>query len=1130
MVLLEVMVRHDAVIVFRADFSGISRLLHSGPAGRMMRRAGSTSRGDLMDLEVRAFGPMEIVRGGTATRLGSRRQRVLLATLLLRRGGAMSVSALAEVLWPAKRPANVENSVRIHVHRLRRTLGAATVQLRPPGYALAVSPATVDIYRFEELAQRGRTTLINGDGPAAVELLRQAVALHRGPAFHGLEDVVELAIESRRLDELRLAALEDRISAELAPGGGAELVSELDALVAAHPLRERFRAQLMTALYRAGRKADALAAYRAGRKLLVSELGVEPNGECQALERAILADDPALLDPGRPAPVVVAAAPPPPRQLPADVPAFTGRVRPLGRLDELLDHPATGVVCALEGMAGVGKTALALHWAHRVASRFPDGQLYVNLRGYSPGVPLRPLPVLAQFLRSLGVPDSRVPTDLAEAAAAYRSLLAGRRVLVVLDNAADPEQVRPLLPGGAGCVTLVTSRSRLAGLVAQEGAAGLALDVLPDDEAVALLVRVLGRAPVEAEPAAVAELVRRCAGLPLALRIAAANLATRPGLTVAGYVAQLRGTGELAALTVAGDGQAAVRAAFDLSYRRVPEPAGRMFRLIGLAFGPDLSAEAAAALAGVPVADGREHLAALATAHLVEEHTPGRYLCHDLLRAYAAERVRLEESPADREAARDRLYRYYLDGAVAADRLLYPHQLRPPAAGPGADPSPARFAGADPAGRWLDAEWQNLAAAVHSAAADRRDVAWRLGNALRGYVLPRVSAAEAGPLMERVCAAAETAGQPAALGQALLCLSGIRFQQGRGQQAVDDLARALAAFRADGWAAGEGAVLSNLATVHLHLGQPREALRCYTDARALYRKLGSGAEPPTIAVNLGLVLVDLGRLTEAVAHARRVAAVFADPGQESHGGHSFSILGMVHRLLGEFGPALRWYSRALSRYREIGDTTGEAIALRGLAEIHCDTGELAAALELGQASLRLAREIGHDIEEAETLLVLALVHQSRSDPPAADRDSRQALALARQMSNRRLVAESLLCRALGYRSAGGHRAADTCLRDALRIARAASYRLLEGRVLTAAAANALAAGDLARAVRDGEQALAIHGATGHRPGAADTHAVLGRASRRAGADVAAADHDRQARALYAWMGLRADPAHGFVAV
>lgn len=1085
-----------------------------------------------MDLEVRAFGPMEVVRGGTATRLGSRRQRVLLASLLLRRGGAMSVSALAEVLWPTKRPANVENGVRIHVHRLRRNLGAAAVQLRPPGYALAVSPATVDVWRFEELAQRGRTTLINGDSQAAVELLRQAVALHRGPAFHGLEDVVELAIESRRLDELRVAALEDRISAELARGGGADLVSELDALVAAYPLRERFRAQLMTALYRAGRRADALSAYRAGRRLLVSELGVEPNGECQALERAILADDPALLGPGRTSQVSMDPGPPPPRQLPADIPAFTGRMRPMGRLDELLDHPATGVVCALEGMAGVGKTALALHWAHRVANRFPDGQLYVNLRGYAPGVPLRPLPVLAQFLRSLGVPDSRVPTDLAEAAAAYRSLLAGRRVLVLLDNAADPDQVRPLLPGGAGCVTLVTSRSRLAGLVAQEGATGLALDVLPDDEAIALLARILGRRLVEGEPAAVAELVRRCAGLPLALRIAAANLATRPALTVAGYVAQLRGTGgtgQLAALTVAGDDHAAVRAAFDLSYRRVPEPARRAFRLLGLAFGPDIDAEAAAALAGVPVADGREQLAALATAHLVEEHSPGRYLCHDLLRAYAAERVQLEESPGDRKAAQDRLYRYYLDGALAADRLLFPHQLRPPAAGPDADPPPARFTGADPAGRWLDAEWQNLVAAVHSAAADGRDVAWRLGNALRGYVLPRVSAAEAGPLMERVCAAAEAAGQPAALGQALLCLSGIRFQQGRGQQAVDDLARAQAAFRAEGWAAGEGAVLSNLATVHLHLGQPREALRCYTDARALYRKLGSGAEPPTIAVNLGLVLVDLGRLPEAVTHTRRVAAAFADPGQESHGGHSFSILGMVHRLLGEFGPALRWYSRALSRYREIGDTTGEAIALRGLAEIHCDTGELVTALELGQASLRLAREIGHDIEEAETLLVLALVHQSRSDPPAADRDSRQALALARQMSNRRLVAESLLCRALGYRSAGGHRAADTCLRDALRIARTAPYRLLEGRVLTASAANALAAGDLARAVRDGEQALAIHRETGHRPGEADTHALLGQANRRAGAGAAAADHDRQARVLYAWMGLRADPAHGFVA-
>jgi DNA-binding SARP family transcriptional activator len=1097
------------------------------------------SRGDPMDLEVYAFGSMEVVRGGGATRLGSRRQRLLLALLLVRRGGPMAISALADVLWPTRRPANVENGVRIHIHRLRRALGTTAIQLRSPGYALTVPPARVDIYRFEELALRGRTALINGEDRAAVELLRQAVALHRGPAFHGLEDVVELAIESRRLDELRLAALEDRNAAELAGGGGTELVSELEALVAAYPLRERFRAQLMTALYQAGRKADALAAYRAGRQLLVAELGLEPNPECKALERAILADDPSLLVAGRPAPIAVAAGPPPPRQLPADVSAFTGRVRPLQRLDELLDRPATGVVCALEGMAGVGKTALALRWAHRVASRFPDGQLYVNLRGYAPGVPLRPLPVLAQFLRTLGVPDARVPSDLTEAASAYRSLLAHRRMLVVLDNAADPDQVRPLLPGGAGCVTLVTSRNRLAGLVAQDGATWLALDVLPDDEAIALLVRILGRQLVEREPAAAAELVRRCAGLPLALRIAAANLATRPGLTAAAYVAQLRGSGQLTALTVAGDDHAAVRAAFDLSYRRVPAPARRLFRLLGLAYGPDVSVEAAAALAGTPVPDGREQLAALATAHLVEEHTPGRYLCHDLLRAYAADRVQLEESPADREAAKERLYHYYLDGADAADRLLYPRQLRPPATAvaqsPVGDPTlpgarSARFAGPAPAGRWLDAEWKNLVATVHAAAAEGRDVAWQLGNALRGYILPRVSAAESEPLMRQVCAAAEAAGQQAALGQALLCLSGIRFQQGRGQQVIDDLNRALTAFQAAGWAPGEGAVLSNLATVHLHVGEPVEALRCYTEAQSLYRRPGTGAEPPTIAVNLGLALVDLGRLSAAAANARHVAAIIADTGLESHGGHNLAILGMVHRLLGEFGPGLRWYSRALSRYREIGDPVGEAIALRGLAEIHCDTGQLAVALDLCQASLRLAREIGHDVEETETLLVLAQIRQLLPDPPGADRDSRQALALARRMGNRRMVAESLLCRGLVHRAAGRHRAEKKALQAALQIARSGSYRLIEGRVLTAAADAALAVGDLARAVRDGEQALEIHRETGHRPGAAATHAVLAQARHRAGAAAAAADHRRRAQALYAWMGLRTDPDRGLVPV
>ena len=1088
-----------------------------------------------MGLEVRAFGPMEVVRGGAGVRIGSRQQQRLLAMLLLRQGGVVSGSALAELLWPDDPSASVANRLRIQVHRLRRLLGDRdAVQLRRPGYALVLPRAAVDLYQFEELAQRGRAALVSGDRPAAARWFRQAVELHRGPAFQGLDDVVELAIESRRLDELRLAVIEDRITAELALGAPTELVSELDALVASYPLRERFRAQLMTALYRVGRKADALASYRAGRRLLVEELGMEPSEECQALERAILADDPALS--GAPAgPPAPGAGPAPPRQLPPDLPAFTGRERQLRALDEQLRPPGTAVISAVEGMAGVGKTALALRWAHRAAEWFPDGQLYVDLRGYAPGAPLRPQQVLERFLRSLGVPDGRIPADPEEAAAAYRSLLAGRRVLVLLDNAADPEQVRPLLPGGDGCVALVTSRSRLAGLVARDGAVGLALGVLPDREATALLVRVLGAGPVAAEPAAASELVRLCAGLPLALRIAAANLASRPALTVAGYLAQLRGADRLAALAVAGDEPAAVRAAFDLSYRRLAGPARRAFRRIGLVPGPEVTAAAVAALAGTDPVDGGRQLATLAAAHLVEEqHPPDRYRCHDLLRAYARELVQTEEPAGEAEIARNRLHRYYRAGAEAADRLAYPQQLRPepahpePAhpepASPDAGVPPAGFADAAAARRWLDAEWPQLVAVVQLAATNREPVAWQLGVALRGYIMQRVYAADGEAVVECAGSAAAAAGPPEAYGLLLLCLAGLRFRQGRGQQAIDHLAGALAAFRAGGWAEGEGAVLSNLGAVNLQLGRPHDAIRCYTEARALFRAIRSGPEPPAPVTNLGMALVDLGRLREAADHAQRTAAALTDAGLAEPGLLSTAILGLVHRLRGEFGPALRCYAHCLSRYREFGDPAGESTALRGLAEVHCDTGGSVAALELAGAALRLAREIGHDLEEAEALPVLARIHHQRGDLPAADRDSGRALALARRIGNRVLTADSLLGRALVHRSAGAYPPAFGCLDEALRIARAGALRLVEGRTLTTSAVIALAAGDLERAVDDGERALAIHRETGHRPGEAATHALLGQARHRGGAGPAARDHDRHARRLLAGMGVQLGPA------
>jgi DNA-binding SARP family transcriptional activator/Tfp pilus assembly protein PilF len=1087
-------------------------------------------------VEVHAFGPMEISHGGVGRRVSSRLQQVLLGLLVVRRGGVVSVSTLADALWPARPPATVGKSIQIHVHRLRRALAdAGALQHRPPGYALAMPSGCVDIYRFEDLAQRGRAALVSGDERTAADLFREAVTLHRGPAFQGLDEVDELAIESQRLDELRLAALEDRFAAELALNGPPELVAELEALVAEHPLRERFRAQLMTALYRAGRKADALTAYRRGRQLLVDELGVEPSEECQALERAVLADDPALLRPSKAAPAAAAPAVPPvvvPRQLPADVPAFTGRAQQLRRLDRQLrpagaGRGAGGAVWVLEGTAGVGKTALAVRWAHRVADQFPDGQLYVNLRGYATGAPLSPVQALSGFLRALGLPADQVPSDVDEAAAGYRSRLADRRALVLLDNAASAEQVRPLLPGGNGCVVLVTSRDQLAGLVARDGAQRLALDVLPPGEARALLARTLGTLRVKAEPAAVSELVELCGRLPLALRIAAANL-TGGRYAIADYLAQVRGRDRLAMLAVAGDEQAAVAAAFDLSYRRLPEPARRMFRLLGLLAGPDVTAEAAAALAGTTIGPARQALAALAGAHLLEEHRPGRYGCHDLLRAYARDLARAyardlaraEEAAGDRPAAAlARLHAYYLGTADAATDLLYPHALRLPRAGRPDGPA-VRFPGPAEAAHWLDAELPNLVAAARQAAADGIGATvWLLADALRSFLQQRGYTADGEALAQAGMLAAAAAGERPAYGCALLGRAGLRYRQGRGEEAIDDLSRALATFRDAGWLAGQGAALANLGSVQSQLGRLPEAVGYYSEALAIYEQIGSRFAQAGLIGNLAVVLMQLGRLREAADHAGRAVTALADLGSGYVGALNLGTLGETHRLLGEFGIARRCFSQAQSRYRAIGDRSGEGSMLLGLAMVHCDTGQPASARELARAALRIARDTEHSGHEASALVALAEIHQRAGEPGPARDAGHCALALTQRTGELDVQAEALIALAAPGLEPGGPAPARNHADRALEITRRGGFRLLEGLALTAAAEVSLAGADPARAIEEGGRALRLHAGTGHRLGAARTHDVVARAWLAAGRADAAGGHQREAGRILAELGL-----------
>jgi DNA-binding SARP family transcriptional activator len=636
------------------------------------------------ELRYRILGPLEVLAGERSLNLGGVRPRRVIAALLLAANRPVSLSRLVEMVWEVRPPNTARRQVQNAVAALRAVLARAgagdVITTRGSGYLLRVPPDCLDSLVFERLVDRARTMAEEGDGPGGAATIREALALWRGPVLAGLGGAL-YDQEAFRLDEKRLVALEDVVEWELAAGSHARLVSELRALVADHPLRERFTGQLMVALYRGGRQAEALAAYHALVRRLADDLGCAPTPPLRRRYEMVLREDPELNAPDRRGDP--AAGPGPPAQLPRDVTAFTGRRDDLARLDQTVSGgytEAAVVISAVAGTVGVGKTALAVHWAHRRRDTFPDGQLYVNLHGYTPASTVRPIDALAWFLRALGVPAGRVPTDQDEAAAMYRSLLADRRVLVVIDNARSPEQVRPLLPGNRECLVLVTSRDQLGGLVALDGARRLTLDVLTARDALDLLGRVLGPARVAAESAAAARLARDCAYLPMALRLAAAGLSRPvPAPRAGGMAGPDRRIGPYAARLAAAiaEGGDPVRAAFDLLHAALPGPAQRMFRLLGLVPGPDVTPEAAAALAGVTAAEGAMTLAVLADRGLIAEYAPGRFALHDLLRRYAAD-LATAESDGTVRAARRRLHDLYLRGVDAAAEALYPVMVRSP--------------------------------------------------------------------------------------------------------------------------------------------------------------------------------------------------------------------------------------------------------------------------------------------------------------------------------------------------------------------------------------------------------------------------------------------------------------------
>ncbi|MFD0206231.1 MULTISPECIES: AfsR/SARP family transcriptional regulator [Saccharothrix] len=906
-------------------------------------------------MEFRVLGTLEVWADGRRVVVpGARRQRVL-AGLLSASNTVVALSRLAQMTWDGEPPETAGKQLRNSVSALRERLGDTRRQLivtEEPGYRIRVQDGQLDSLRFAAGVADGRRLAAAGSLDRAVEAVRAALGLWRGPAFDGL-GTAALTRSAARLDELRLSALELRVRWQLELGEHHEVVDDLTELVHDHPLREGLHAQLMVALDRCGRRADALTVFHRLRTSLAEELGVDPGADAQRVHEQILRGAPRPPDRAVVAPPPVprspwSVAPPVPRQLPQSIRDFTGRADHLAALDALMP-PAGGravVISALDGSGGVGKTTLAVHWAHRVQDGFPDGTLHSNLRGYGPGKPASPDEVLDDFLVALGVPPAAVPAGTGARSGLFRTLAAGRRMLIVLDNANSAEQVRPLLPGAPGCMVLVTSRDSLTGLVVTEAAHRLTLDVLSPTEASSLVVGIIGPVRARAEPAAVETLVRLCARLPLALRIAAGRAAAHDHVSVADIVGELTDeNARLDALSWGRDPHAAVRNVLDWSYDQLTTPQAHLFRRLGLHPGPDISTSAAAALAGLPPPRTRQLLNALADAHLIEPVAHDRYRFHDLLRTYADELTRKHDTEHERYRALDALLTWYSHTAHTADRRLYPTNTRV-VSNPDQPPHPHPVADRDQAWAWFTAERANLVAAVHHAVDRNLDQqAVRLVDALGFLVLM-------GGWEDRIATA--TAGLTAAQ------------RSGRTEHEANALL-----------ARGE-------ALAHLHHPDAEPDL---TRAAALARRTGNVHIQIAARTELGQLLRRQTRHAEALHHLEEACALGRGFDTGRWEAVAEGLIAELHADLGDHQRAIDHGRRSARLRHRLGDTDGEACALAAIAKGLQGLGDHDAAIDHCRRAIALGRtSLGsHEETLAHPLAILAtsLSHLGRTEEAIA---------------------------------------------------------------------------------------------------------------------------------------------------
>jgi DNA-binding SARP family transcriptional activator len=896
------------------------------------------------------FGILGTVRALDVDTL-SPKDRTVLATLLVRAGSVVPVGILAQALWDDEPPPSARNTIQGHVKQLRKLLGADRIITRNPGYLIDIRPGELDLHEFTSLRDQAAAAAASDRWDRAAGLLADALALWEGDPLSDAPSSYLRRTEIPRLTELRDEALEARIDADLHLGRHEAVTGELRALVAEHPYRERLWEQLMLALSRSGRRSEALEAYGEARAKLTTDLGIDPGPRLAELHRQILAADPAIEGSRQ------TAVPDVPRQLPADLPDFTGRN---DELHHLIDAVATRSVVVISGPGGIGKTALAVRVAHEVAERYPDGQLFVVMGEMTPG------DALGKVLRGLGLSDAKLPADTDERAALYRTVTAGRRLLVVLDDVRGSAQVRALVPGTGGCAVLVTSRALLSDLA---GATFATLPVLPETESVQLMRAIIGERRADGDPDGTKAVIAACAGLPLAIRIAAARLAVRPAWTPAQLgellASEQQRLGELAT------GDTAVRTTFEVSYRGLSRPeAARLFRMFGLAGLPTISLPALSALAGVGPYETSSAAETLLGAHLLASPEPGRYQAHDLLRLYAAERAATEEAAADREAALRRLLSWYLHSLHASVALLATmrHLPEPPPAPPGV---PESAIGDLPAAiGWLRAERANIIAAVALAASvGMNDLCCLLARITRGFLEWSGGWADQVTVSKTGLAAAWAIGDPAAAAELLNNLGSAHRKLGRFEAATASYTEALAIRRSLGDMHGEAAVLSNLGVAEIDAGLVDSAIKRFTRALAIARSLGNTTGEGVYLRNMGSAHAAAGRWEEALSYFRQAA-----PLHRTDWDRATTAQGMGAALIGwgqtGEGMAVLWENLGLCQRNRL--RYEEAKTLASLGDGHLALGDTAAAADAWRQAHSILSEVGAS-EAADVLKRLSSV-------------------------------------------------------------------------------------------------------------------------------------------------------------